>query len=113
MRAAGRSAPQRLRALAGGRPASRVGQAFQRLTGSPVGRVGSRALGGLGVVFGGVQTYQRARAGDTTGAVVAGVGTLGAGLMLVPFPPMQIAGAVIAGGVSSALGTLGGLLGGG
>lgn len=64
-----------------------------------VGRLGSKAVGAGGVVLGGWDLAQGLREGDTERAVTGGLSAVASGAMLIPFPPVQAAGAIVTAGV--------------
>lgn len=85
-----------------GDDAGRLARAWRGVSDSrigAVGRLGSRAVGAGGVLVAGWDLREGIREGDTERAVTGGLGVLASGAMLVPFPPVQAAGAVVSAGV--------------
>lgn len=78
---------------------SRAVDRFGASRAGAVTRLGGRALGVAGVAMGAVDVYEGARAGDeermATGALSAAAGIA----VMSGFPPAQLAGAVVAGGL--------------
>lgn len=85
-----------------GDDAGRLARTWQGVSDSrigAVGRLGSRAVGAGGVLVGGWDLQQGLREGDTERAVTGGLGLVASGAMLVPFPPVQAAGAIVTAGL--------------
>lgn len=72
---------------------------FRASRAGSVTRLGGRALGVVGVVGGALDTWDAVRAGDEERAWTSGLGTAAGVAMLSGFPPLQVAGAVVTGGL--------------
>lgn len=82
--------------------ASRIGRTVQGFRGSRIGavtRIGGRALGVVGLAQGAYDIYEGAQQGDTEQFVTGGLATAAGIAMMTPFPPAQLAGAIITGGL--------------
>ena len=64
-----------------------------------VGRLGSTAVGVAGIGLGAWDVYEGAREGDTEQVVTGSLSALSGVAMMTPFPPVQAAGALVAGGL--------------
>lgn len=82
--------------------ASRWGRAVDRFGASRAGavtRLGGRALGVAGIAMGAVDVVEGARAGDEERVVTGALSTAAGIAVMSGFPPAQLAGAVVAGGL--------------
>lgn len=82
--------------------ANALGRVRARISSSrigAVGRLGSRAVGVAGVGLGGWDTYNGIREGDNEQIVTGSLSMLSGAAMMTPFPPVQVAGALVAGGL--------------
>ncbi len=80
----------------------RLGTTLDRFRSSRAGavtRIGGRALGGAGLVLDAADTYRALRAGDEERAWTSGLRTVAGAAMLSGFPPVQLLGGVVTGGV--------------
>lgn len=64
-----------------------------------VTRIGGRVLGVVGTGLSVAEAVDGFREGDTEKMVTNGVGAVAGAAMMVPFPPVQLAGAVVTGGL--------------
>lgn len=64
-----------------------------------VGRLGGTAVGVGGVAVGGWDLYEGIREGDTEQAVTGGLAAASAAAMFIPCPPVQVAAAIVTGGL--------------
>ena len=59
-----------------------------------------RGVAGGSLGFGAADAYNRAQTGDTTGAIISGLGALGSGVALLPHPLAKVVGTAVGGGAA-------------